>query len=317
MNRTISNPVTALINEATRRILVLLALACLALPTGKALAQAPEQTTYETSDAAVAAFTAAFTAADLEAIKPIFGPELAGFASGELVQDKNDLMKVSEAVKKNVRPVTVNPKRVVLYLGPLSWPFPIPIVQNAAGRWYFDTISGREEYLNRRIGRNELATIDSLGALVEAEVEYASEDRDGDGVIEYAQKIFSTEGTKDGLYWPTADGEPPSPLGEIIAAARAEGYVGGAKSYHGYHYVILTKQGAAAVGGAKDYIVDGSMVRGFAAIAYPISWGASGIMTFMVGPDGIVYEKNLGPKTEELAAAITEYNPDKTWKVSE
>ena len=197
----------------------------------------------------------------------------------------------------------------------------IPIVKNAAGKWYFDTVSGREEYLNRVIGRNELATILVMQVFSEAETEYATEDRDGDGVLEYAQKIRSSEGAKDGLYWPTAEGEPGSPLGEFAASARAEGYTAkgenASKSYHGYVYRVITKQGPAAVGGAKDYVVDGNMVHGFAAIAYPVNWGASGIMTFMIGPDGRVFEKNLGPKTEELATAITEFNPDKSWRQSE
>ncbi|MGB5038789.1 MAG: DUF2950 domain-containing protein [Blastocatellia bacterium] len=293
-----------------------LVLACLLVPTVSATAQIPNQESFDSSDAAVAAFTAALGAGDMEAARRVLGTDISSFTSGEAEQDKNEIQRLSKAVKDQVRPVNINAKRVVLFIGALNWPFPIPLLQNAAGKWYFDTAAGREEYLNRRIGRNELSTMATLNALAKAQVEYAAEDRDGDGVIEYAQKLLSTAGTKDGLYWPAAEGEAKSPVGELVATLRDEGYVSGSRSYRGYRFGLITKQGPAAIGGAKEYLADGNLVRGFAIVAYPVSWGSSGIMTFMIGPDGRVFEKNLGPKTAELAPALDTFNPDKSWKLS-
>jgi hypothetical protein len=253
----------------------------------------------------------------MEASRRVLGAGISTFTSGDAVQDKNEIERLGKAVKDHVRPANINAKRVVLYVGALNWPFPIPLVQNTANKWYFDTAAGREEYLNRRIGRNELSTIATLHALAKAQVEYAAEDRDGDGAIEYAQKLQSTAGTKDGLYWPAAEGESKSPVGELVATLRDEGYVAGSQSYRGYRYGLIKKQGPAAVGGAKEYLADGNLVRGFAVVAYPVSWGASGIMTLIIGPDGRVFEKNLGPKTAELAPALDTFNPDSSWKLSE
>ena len=297
--------------------LAVLAFAFLLVPSMSALAQSPNPELYDSSDAAIAALTSALEAGDMEAVRRVLGSGISTFTSGDAVQDKNEIGRLGKAVKEQLRPVNIDAKRIVLYIGSLNWPFPIPLVQNGAGKWFFDTAAGREEYLNRRIGRNELSTMASLHAVVKAQIEYASEDRDGDGVMEYAQKLLSTPGMKDGLHWVAAEGEPKSPIGDLVASLRDEGYTSGSPSYRGYRYALLTSQGPTAVGGAKEYIVDGNLVRGFAVVAWPVSWGSSGIMTFMIGPDGRVFEKNLGPKTAELAPAIVKFNPDASWRLSE
>ncbi|MBK6426940.1 MAG: DUF2950 domain-containing protein [Blastocatellia bacterium] len=311
-----SNTLTAFPTANLLRGAALLALVCLLLAPGRALAQDPAQDTYDSVDAAVAAFTGVFDTGEREPLRKVLGPALATFTSGDEVQDKTELKRLDKAVKERVRTVMIDKKRAVLYIGALNWPFPIPLVQNAAGKWYFDTVAGREEYLNRRIGRNELSTMATLHAVAKAQLEYANEDRDGDGIIEYAQKFVSTPGSKDGLHWTVAEGEPKSPVGDLVATLRDEGYGAEAKSYRGYRFALLLKQGPAAIGGAKEYLVDGNLVRGFAIVAWPVSWGSSGIMTFMIGPDGRVFEKNLGPKTAELAPALDTFNPDKSWKLS-
>lgn len=315
MNRRFTSTVVSLRARALSGVAAL-ALVCFLVPSGHVLAQDAGQDTYESADAAIAAFTTVFQAGEVEPMRKVFGSAISTFTSGDDVQDKTEIAKVSKAVKENVRSAMINPKHAVLYIGALNWPFPIPLVQNAAGRWYFDTAAGREEYLNRRIGRNEIATMGSLHAIANAQIEYAAEDRDGDGVIEYAQRFLSSEGLKDGLFWRTAEGEPKSPVGELVATLKDEGYVAGSASYRGYRYALLTSQGPAAVGGTKEYLVDGNLVRGFAVVAWPVSWGASGVMTFMIGPDGRIFEKNLGPKTGELATAMKTFNPDSSWKLS-
>ena len=189
-----------------------------------------------------------------------------------------------------------------------------PLV-NKAGQWQFDTNEGLDEILRRRIGRNELSTIQVSLAYVQAQNEYASLDPAGQGRGVYAQRIVSRPGKKDGLYWPTAEGEEPSPLGDLAAQAAAEGYKTGSAPipYHGYYYRILTRQGAAAPGGAYDYLAKDKMIGGFALIAYPAEYGNSGIMTFMVNQDGTVFQKDLGPKTTRLVREITAFSPDDTW----
>jgi hypothetical protein len=184
--------------------------------------------------------------------------------------------------------------------------------------WVFSTEEGKEEIINRRIGRNELYTIRVSLAYVDAQREYASKDRNGDGVLQYAQHFMSQKGNKDGLYWEAAPGEKSSPLGPLVASATKEGYTArkGEKPspYHGYYFKILKSQGSSAPGGELDYVINGKMVAGFGLVAYPAEYGVSGIMTFTVNQLGIVFEKDLGPKTEEIAKAITRYDPDKTWK---
>ena len=201
-----------------------------------------------------------------------------------------------------------------LIIGDDDWPFPIPLI-NKAGEWQFDTGAGLDEILRRRVGRNELSAIQVAGAYVQAQNEYAELDPAGLGRGVYAQRIVSHPGKKDGLYWPTAEGQTPSPLGELAAQASAEGYKAGKGPipYHGYYYRVLTRQGTGAPGGAYDYLVKGKMRGGFALLAFPAEYGNSGIMTFMVNHDGAVFEKDLGPKTAKLARKIKSFAPDQTW----
>jgi hypothetical protein len=203
---------------------------------------------------------------------------------------------------------------VTLYIGPHNWPTPIPLV-NKGHSWYFDTEAGKKEILYRRIGRNELSAIRVCQELVAAQKEYSAQHK------EYAQKIFSDEGQHDGLYWKAAAGEPQSPIGPLVAAAVAKGFSksleGPPTPYRGYYFHILVRQGKNGPGGAKSYIVNGKMTEGFAFVAYPAEYRSSGVMTFIVDQDGVVYEKDLGKKTEVVAKALTEYNPNPTWKKAE
>ena len=204
---------------------------------------------------------------------------------------------------------------MVLQTGKDEWPFPIPLVKEN-DRWRFDTSAGKEEIINRRIGRNELDVIQVCLAIVDAEREYYQRDPDGDKLLQYAQKFISTKGKRDGLYWETKPDEQPSPLGPLVAQARGEGYKGAAGKpipYHGYYYKILTGQGKDAPGGAYDYLVKGKMMGGFGMVAYPAQYGSSGIMTFIVNHDGVVYQKDLGANTASVAQSMTKFNPDKTW----
>jgi hypothetical protein len=211
--------------------------------------------------------------------------------------------------------------RMTLLVGPEEHPFAVPIVRKE-GKWFFDTAAGKEELLNRRIGRNELGAISVCRAYVVAQREYYLDGDAGSGVPEYAQRLGSTPGRHDGLYWQARADESPSPLGPLVAEAQAEGYgeqesARGEQSqpYHGYVYRILTRQGKKAPGGKYNYVINGHMVAGFALVAYPVHWGSSGVMTFLVGPAGRVYQKDLGTKTSELARKIKEFDPDDTWKL--
>jgi len=205
--------------------------------------------------------------------------------------------------------------KAILVIGNNDYPFPIPLVRNKEGTWSFDTSAGRQEILARRIGHNELDAIQTSLAYVDAQNDYAAKDR-GDGQGVYARRFISESGKKDGLYWPTAQGEEESPLGELFAAASRQGYRAGEgrSPYHGYYYKILTKQGPAAPGSAADYVVNGKMIGGFALVAYPAEYKNSGVMTFIVNHDGVVYEKDLGPQTAKLAEQMTSFNPDQSWK---
>jgi hypothetical protein len=209
-------------------------------------------------------------------------------------------------------------KKVTLVVGNHEWPYPIPIVKKGE-TWVFDTMAGKEELLNRRIGRNELNTIQTCLAYVDAQREYAMKDRNSDKLREYAQKFWSAKGKKDGLYWEMKEGEEQSPFGPVAARGVQAGYAPtkpGDKPvpYYGYFYKILKAQGKNAPGGAYDYVINGKMIGGFALVAYPAEYGASGIMTFIVNHDGVVYQKDLGKETGKIASATTKYDPDKTWE---
>ena len=208
-------------------------------------------------------------------------------------------------------------QQAILVIGQDEWPMPIPLVKSPAG-WRFDTPQGEKEILARRIGRNELSAIRVCLAIVNAVQEYATLDVDRDGIPEYTPRFMSTPGKHDGLYWQTKADEPLSPLEPLLAAATREGYTNSVTRplapYHGYFYRILTQQGKDAQGGSRDYLINGHMIGGFAVIAYPARYGVSGIMTFMVNQDGIVYEQNLGKNTAAVAAKINTFNPDTSWK---
>jgi DUF2950 family protein len=277
------------------------------------------QERFKTPEAAVDALVAAAKAGDAKALVAVLGPDGKAVASsGDPVADTNIREKFVAAYEAKHAIEREGDGTQTLIIGANDFPFPIPLV-NKSGEWQFDTAAGLDEILRRRIGRNELAAIQVSLAYVQAQNEYASLDPGGLGPHVYAQRIVSRPGKKDGLYWPTAEGETPSPLGELAARASAEGYKAGAAPipYHGYYYRILTRQGGDAPGGAYDYLVNGKMVGGFALLAYPAEYGNSGIMTFMVNQDGTVYQKDLGPRTVELARQIGSFAPDKTWVKAE
>ena len=273
------------------------------------------QERFKTPEAAVDALVAAAKSGDVKAILAVLGPSgRAIVSSGDPVADRNTKEKfISVYDAKHAIEMEGDGTRTLI-VGDDDWPFPIPLV-NKGGQWQFNTEAGLDEILRRRIGRNELSVIQVSLAYVQAQNEYASLDPGGLGRHVYAQRIVSRPGKKDGLYWPTAEGETPSPLGELAAKASAEGYKTGSAPipYHGYYYRILKRQGAGAPGGAYDYLVDGKMIGGFALLAFPAEYGNSGIMTFMVNQDGTVYQKDLGPKTADLARKIESFAPDQTW----
>jgi len=280
-----------------------------------------EQMRFDTPEQAVQTLVKAVRADQPQQILKLLGPEGERLVfSGDPIADKLGREKFVSAYDKANRIDQQNTELAVLVIGKKQWPFPIPIVKSGT-TWHFDTQEGVEEILDRRIGRNELSAIEVCLAYVDAQHDYASLDRDNDGMLEYAQHFMSSHEKHDGLYWPAATGEPQSPMGPLIAAARAEGYTPGKdpnqaldrSPYHGYFYRILKRQGSHAADGARDYMAEGSMIGGFALVAFPARYGDSGIMTFIVSQDGIVYQKNLGPDTEAIARQMTEYDPDRSW----
>jgi len=278
-----------------------------------------KQKTFQSPEESVKALFDAVKADDTKGLLAIFGP--AGkeiISSGDEVADKTSRERFVKSYEEMNKLVKENDMKIILHVGNGDWPLPIPIVK-VGEKWRFDTKEGKEEMLNRRIGRNELNAIQVCLAIVDAQREYALKDRDGDGLLEYAQKFNSEKGKKDGLYWEVKEGEEDSPLGPLAAKAVKEGY-GGRKSddkpapYHGYYYRILKAQGKNAPGGTYDYVVKGKMIGGFGLIAYPAGYGNSGVTTFIVNHDGVVYQKDLGKDTERIATTMTKYDPDKTWK---
>ncbi len=275
-----------------------------------------KQKTFSSPEEAVKAVVAAEKSGDDKELLAIFGPAAKDLLfSGDAIADKQRRERFLKAYgEKN----SLVPEKggMVLVIGKNDWPFTIPIVKKGE-TWSFDTRKGREEVLDRRIGENELSTIQTCLALVDAEREYAINDLDGQGTHEYAQKFVSDSGKKNGLYWETKEGEGPSPLGLLVAQAQQEGYSGkesGDKPFHGYYYRILKAQGNSAPGGAYDYVVDGKMIGGFAVVAYPAKYGNSGVMSFIVSDNGVVYQKDLGKHTMKAAEAIRNFDPDETWQ---
>jgi hypothetical protein len=275
-----------------------------------------KQKTFSSPEEGVKALIDAAKKNDTKEILEILGADAKSIIeSGDPVADNEGRERFVKSYDEANKLVKAGEAEMVLEVGKDEWPFPIPLVKEANG-WRFDTKEGKEEIINRRIGRNELDVIQVSLALVDAEREYYQRDPDGDKLLQYAQKLISTKGKRDGLYWETKPDEQPSPLGLLVARARAEGYKGaGGKPvpYHGYYYKLLTGQGKEAPGGAYDYLVQGKMIGGFGVVAYPAQYGSSGIMTFIVNHDGVVYQKDLGPKTASIAQSMTKFNPDKTW----
>ncbi len=288
----------------------------MAIPVAAATAR-PKGQAFDSPKAAVSALISAVRNLDAKQALKVLGPDAKDIIfSGDKVQARKAVKKFLEKYDEKHKVELEKPDKAVLYLGKEEWPYPVPIVK-VGNKWYFDTKAGREEIINRRIGANELMAIKVLEAYVEAQLEYASKDRDGDGILEFAQKINSDPGKKNGLYWPAKPGEEQSPFGPLIAAAAAEGYRKTSKKpvpYHGYYFKILTRQGKNAPGGAYDYVVNGNMVLGFGMIAYPAKYGVSGIMTFAVNQKGVIYEIDLGPKTADIVNHKVAFDPSKKWR---
>ena len=279
-------------------------------------AAGPKQKQFATPEEAVNAFIAALKSNDEKTLLAIFGPEAKALtSSGDPVGDaQRRATFIADFDRKNR--LAPEGAGMVLSVGEKDWPFPIPLVQTG-GRWMFDTKAGKEEILNRRVGENESDTVQTLLAIVDAQREYAMKPRDRDGVRKYAEKFASDPGRQNGLFWKTAPGEEQSPLGPLAAEAFAEGYRKGQKGpvpYHGYYFRILKKQGKHAPGGAFDYVAQKRMIGGFAVVAYPAVYGSSGVMTFIVNHDGVVYQKNLGRETAKAATAMAAFDPDASWK---
>ena len=277
-----------------------------------------DQKNFKTPEQAVAALVKAAQAKDKKALVALFGPLGEPLVdSGDPVADQNSRGRFLENYNLAHSLDNSDPAKVILVIGAQGWPFPIPLTLRD-GRWFWNSADGAEEIINRRIGENELDTIQSCLAYVDAQREYYLRNVQKDPLQHFANKLISTDGKKDGLYWPTSGDESPSPLGEGFAAARAEGYLqsGSAKGqpYHGYIYRQLTGQGPNAKGGAYDYMVNGELLGGFALIAFPAEYGSSGIMTFIVNHDGVVYSRDLGPDTTKAAMAVSLFDPDSLWK---
>ena len=275
------------------------------------------QTTFASPEEAGAALSQAAKSGDQGALLAIFGPEAKDVLStGDSVKDKDILQDFVAAYSQMNRWVKIKAGGEVLNIGADNYPFPIPLDKNSSGKWAFDTAAGRDEILARRIGKDELTAIAVCVAIADAQRQYFSQPRDGNNVKQYAQMFASNEGKQDGLYWSVPEGQEPSPLGVLGDFAKAAGYTSRStkpQPFDGYYFRMLSKQGDKAKGGAKDYLVGGKMTGGFAVVAYPTDYRGSGIMTFIVNRDGVVYQKDLGEKTADIAAAMAEYNPGDGW----
>ncbi|MBI5099844.1 MAG: DUF2950 domain-containing protein [Nitrospirae bacterium] len=280
------------------------------------LAAGTPQKIFPSPEEAVSSLVAAVRANDMKEMRIILGPgSEALISSGDDVADRAGREKFFKAYDQLNRLEQASADKMVLHIGNDDWPMPIPIVKKGT-TWLFDIDKGKKEILNRRIGRNELHVIEVLDAYVDAQHEYASKDCGGGGKVEFAQKFISAEGKHDGLYWEAKEGEEESPLGPLIVQASREGYSkeSSLSPFHGYYFEILKGQGKHAEGGRYNYVVKGKMILGFALVAYPAEYGNSGVMTFMVSQEGIIYQKNLGRDTKRKAEAMKVFDPDKTWQ---
>jgi hypothetical protein len=299
--------------RVARQAILLFALAS----TSVASAATAGQKSYASPEKAVAALADAIKSGNNVKLSAILGPHGSKLiSSGDAVADARGRTAFARSFGEANKIVLEGEAQATLVIGKDEWPFPIPLVKSN-NTWKFDTEQGEQEVLNRRIGRNELAAIQVCLAIVDAEREYAALHGGTGSVPEYAARIVSSEDKHDGLYWPTGPGEPPSPLGPLVAAAASEGYSSALAPYHGYFYRILAAQGKNAPGGEYAYFIKGRMIGGFAVIAYPARYGASGIKTFVVNHDGVVLEKDLGQDTATVALVINTYDPDSTWQPAE
>ena len=281
-----------------------------------------KQKTFATPEDAVKALMDAVKTNNTKELRAIFGPGSESLvSSGDKVRDKAGREHFTKRFEEKNSLEKQGDDKVILHVGSDDFPLPIPIVKKGT-TWHFDTKAGKEEVLNRRIGRDELNVINSLYAFVDAQREYAAKDLDGNGKMDFAQKFMSSKGKHDGLYWEPKEGEEDSPLGPLVARASAMGYETKGRSdrpspFNGYYFKILKAQGPHATGGAYDYVVKGNMILGFAFLAYPANYGSSGIMTFIVNQEGVVYQKDLGKNTASVAKAMKRYDPDESWKKAE
>lgn len=298
------------------RVLILMMIVAAVAQT--ACSRSPQQKDFASADEAVQALVTAARSGNTRALLEVLGADAEPtIDSGDPVADRNARARFVQEYELEHALDADAAGMTTLQVGVDKWPFPFPLVQRD-NRWRFDSSAGADEIINRRVGRNELHTIQSCLAFVDAEREYYSSNPQQEPMLQYAQKLQSSDGKKDGLYWPTAGDEPQSPLGEQFARARSEGYFrdGASRSapYHGYVYRLLTAQGPHAAGGAYDYLVGDRMLGGFALIAFPAEYGNSGVVTFIVNHDGVVFSKDLGPETAEAANAIALFDPDGSWK---
>jgi hypothetical protein len=293
----------------------------LALVVPSSMAQQGNEKTFASPGEAVLAIYNAVKSGDQQTLKSILGSNAGQVLhTGDDVADQKMATDFLRRYDQMHRVVIEPDQTATVYVGAENWPMPIPIVKNSSGAWYFDTEAGMKEILFRRIGANENDAIDVLHTLVDAQREYALTVQEGDKTKHYALKFVSDEGKHNGLYWKTSDTDAPSPIGPLLVQAAGEGYnvqQGHQTPFHGYYFRMLTGQGPAAKGGARSYLLNGQLVRGFAFVAYPAEYRNSGVMSFIVNQDGTVYEKDLGPDTEKIASGMSQYDPDKTWTPSD
>lgn len=297
-------------------------LVLVALILASAACNRPENSSFKvfaSPDQAGNALLEAAKSGDQNALLAIFGPDSKDIvSSGDAVQDKATVDSFVAAYGTMHRWRKMMDDVQILLVGADNFAFPIPLKKNAGGQWFFDEVAGRDEILARRIGRNELAVIDVCAALADAQAEYFSQPRDGASTRQYAQRFISDAGKQNGLYWESLEGQPRSPLGPLVAFATGEGYSAKPSShapFHGYYFHVLNGQGSHAPGGAKNYMVDGKMIGGFAFVAYPAEYGNSGVMTFIINKDGVLLQKDLGKATAETAAAMSQFDPDASWSL--
>lgn len=298
----------------TRERVALGAAAAGLLGTAAGCESAGSARSFDSPEEAVVALAEAADARDPEQVDELFGPRVDELRSGDAAQDERDIASFRHALARHAAVEDHGDGTAVVLVGDVRWPFAVPLVEKG-GRWRFDTDAGIEELANRRVGRNELRTIEACRTLIDAQEQYFASDRDGDGVREYADRLLSTPGRKDGLYWPSPGGVDPSPIGPVLAeAAVRRDEQGRREPFNGYFYRLLRRQGPAAPGGAGAYSTEAGLTRGWAVIAWPAEYGHTGVMSFMASDAGVVYEADLGPETGTVAPAVDEFEPSGGWR---